>query len=414
LTDTIFNLQNINQQAGVLMATKCGSGFSFKRNPEEAAKEAYDTAMQAAGAEKCDVVIVFSTIGYQHDVLVTTINSISNGAKLVGCTGEGVISFDFINESPFALSLMIIQSDELTFDVTRVTDVKAGCELAGKTLGQNITPFITDKTMSIWIFPDHLSMNYDSFLTAFENSIAAKHHIPIFGGGSADNWQFKKMYQFMNNEVLSDSVVCLVITGALSVISDITHGCIPIGLEREVTKSEGNIVYEIDNRKVTDVLQEYVPEEDVANWHKLGIRCLCLGLKAPESLQKTHDDYIVRAMPIVDFTTGSGRVSTELKPGTKIHMISRNPEKLLPNAELMAENISKQLDGKQPKFVLQIDCAGRGKVLRADEKMVIQKKLQSFTNAGTPWIGLYCYGEMGPVAGKNYFHNFTVIIAAFY
>jgi len=396
------------------MATKCGSGFSFKRNPEEAAKEAYDTAMQAAGADKCDIVILFSTIGYQHETLVATISSISNGAKLVGCTGEGVISYDFINESPFSLSVMIIQSDELTFDVTRVTNVKAGCEAAGKKLGENIKPFITDKTMSIWIFPDHLSMNYDAFLTSFEKSITAKHHIPIFGGGSADNWQFKNMYQFIDNEVLSDSVVCLVMTGALSVVSDITHGCIPIGIEREVTKSEGNTIYEIDNRKVTEVLQEYVPEEDVANWHKLGIRCLCLGLKAPDSLQKVFDDYIVRAMPIVDFSTGSGRVSTELKPGTKIHMISRNPEKLLPNAELMAENISKQLHGAPPKFVLQIDCAGRGKVLRTDEKMAIQKKLQSFTKSNVPWIGLYCYGEMGPVAGKNYFHNFTVIIAAFY
>lgn len=396
------------------MSTRCGSGFSFKRNPEEAAKEAYDNALKTAGTDKCDIIILFSTIGYQHEILVNTLSVLSNGAKLVGCTGEGVISYDFINESPFALSVMVMQSDDLNFDVTSVTNVKEGCEIAGKKLGQNITPFVTDKTMSIWIFPDHLSMNYDAFLTSFESSITAKHHIPIFGGGSADNWQFKKMYQFINSEVLTDSVVCLVITGTLSVVSDITHGCIPIGLEREVTKSAGNTIFEIDNRKVTDVLQEYVPEEDVANWHKLGIRCLCLGLKAPESLQKVHDEYIVRAMPVVDFASGSGRVSTELKPGTKIHMISRNPEKLLPNAELMAENIAKQLNGAKPKFVLQIDCAGRGKVLRTDEKMAIQKKLQSFVKNEIPWIGLYCYGEMGPVAGKNYFHNFTVIIAAFY
>jgi hypothetical protein len=222
------------------------------------------------------------------------------------------------------------------------------------------------------------------------------------------------MFQFYNNEVLTDSVVCLVITGYLSVASSITHGCIPICTEREVTKSQGNTILEIDNRKVTDVLQEYIPEEDIANWHKLGIRCLCLGLKAPGTLKNVYDDYIIRAMPVVDFATGSGRVSTELKPGTKIHMISRNPEKLLPNAELMAQDISRQLNGAQPKFVLQIDCAGRSKVLRTEEKIIIQKKLQSFVKAEVPWTGLYCYGEMGPVAGKNYFHNFTVIIAAFY
>ena len=396
------------------MAIKCGSGYSCKRDPGEAVKEALDKAMQSAGVTKCDVVILFSTIGYDHSILINTIYSICEGTKLVGCTGEGVISFDFINESPFALSIMIIQSDELSFEIQKITDVKTDCEKAGKKLGENIKPYINDKTMSIWIFPDHLSMNYDAFLSSFENSVSPDHHIPIFGSGSADNWQFKKMYQFFNNEVLSDSVVCLVITGTLSVTSDITHGCIPIGLERVVTKSEGNIIFEIDNRKVTDVLQEYVPEEDVANWHRLGIRCLCLGLEAPGALKNVHDDYIIRAMPTVDFAAGSGRVSTELKPGTKIRMISRNPEKLLPNAELMAESIKEHLDGADPKFVIQIDCAGRGKVLRTDEKMAIQRKLQSFVKSEIPWIGLYCYGEMGPVAGKNYFHNFTVIIAAFY
>ncbi|MBN1604076.1 MAG: FIST C-terminal domain-containing protein [Chitinispirillaceae bacterium] len=396
------------------MATKCGSGFSYNRNPEIAAKEAINKAMQSAGAEKCDIVILFSTIGYQHEILIKTLSAITDNAKLIGCTGEGAISFDFNNESPFALSIMIIQSDELTFEIAKVTGVKTDCEKAGKKLGESITPFITDKTMSIWIFPDHLSMNYDAFLSSFESSVSTNHHIPIFGGGSADNWQFKQMFQFHNNEVLTDSVVCLVITGTLSVASAITHGCIPIGIEREVTKSQGNTILEIDNRKVTDVLQEYIPEEDVANWHKLGIRCLCLGLKAPGTLKNVYDEYIIRAMPVVDFATGSGRVSTELKPGTKIHMISRNPEKLLPNAELMAQDITRQLNGAQPKFVLQIDCAGRSKVLRTEEKMIIQKKLQSFVKSEVPWTGLYCYGEMGPVAGKNYFHNFTVIIAAFY
>lgn len=396
------------------MSTKCGSGYSFKRDPQEAAKEAIEKAMSAAGASKCDIVVLFSTIGYDHGIVLKEIAAMCDGAKLIGCTGEGVISFDFINESPFALSVMVMQSDDLSFEVAKVTDVKADCEKAGIKLGESIKPFINSKTVSIWVFPDHLSMNYDAFLTSFENSVPSDHHIPIFGGGSADNWQFKKMYQFCNNEVLSDSVVCLVMTGTLSVASDVTHGCIPIGLEREVTKSEGNTIFEIDNRRVTDVLQEYVPEEDVANWHKLGIRCLCLGLKAPNTLKDVYDEYIVRAMPVVDFATGSGRVATELKPGTKIHMISRNPEKLLPNAEYMAENIAKRLNGTQPKFVLQIDCAGRGKVLRTDEKMAIQKKLQSFVTSEIPWIGLYCYGEMGPVSGKNYFHNFTVIVAAFY
>ena len=64
------------------MATKCGSGYSSKRDPGEAAKEALDKAMHSAGATKCDVVIIFSTIGYDHILLINTIYSICEGAKL--------------------------------------------------------------------------------------------------------------------------------------------------------------------------------------------------------------------------------------------------------------------------------------------------------------------------------------------
>ena len=395
------------------MSIQCGSGFSSRRIPEEAAQEALEQAYQAAGTDSCDIVILFTAVGYDQQKLVQHLRKSTSGAMLVGCSGEGVISYDAINETPFALSLMIMKSGELTFSVERITGVKANCAEAGRLLGESVHSKLRDDTMSIWLFPDHLSMNYDAFLSSFESGLAPDRHIPVFGGGAADNWQFKKTYQICNDEVLSDSVVCMVMSGPMTVVSDISHGCSPIGQEREVTKSEGNIVYEIDNRKVTDVLQEYIPEEDVANWHKLGVRCLCVGLKAPESLKKVYDDFIVRAMPVVDFETGSGRVSTELKPGTKIHMISRNPEKLIPYSKKMAENITGELKGRTPVFVLQIDCAGRSKVLRAIEKEEIQENLHTITPQRVPWIGMYCYGELGPVAGRNYFHNFTIILAVF-
>ena len=31
-----------------------------------------------------------------------------------------------------------------------------------------------------------------------------------------------------------------------------------------------------------------------------------------------------------------------------------------------------------------------------------------------PWIGFHSYGEYGPVEDKNYFHNYTAVVAAVY
>lgn len=395
------------------MATYCGVGYSSKRFSEQAAEEATSAALKSADIDCCDFVIIFSTIGYEQEEIIKTVNELTCAKHLIGCTGVGVISSNFIDESNTSLVVMVIKSDEIDFKVEKISNLKEDSFKAGFELANRIQPYISDKTSSLWLFIDNLSINYDKFSNAFQKNLKSNKFIPIFGGLAADNWQFKRTYQYYNNEVLTDSVVCAVLNGDLDIISEITHGCIPIGKERVVTKSENNKIFEIDNMKVTDVLKEYIPEEDVGNWHKLGIRCLCIGLKAPNELKEKFDEYIIRAMPVVDFKEGSAKLPTEIEEGTKIWMISRSPEKLLPNAEFMANNLKEKLKGRKPKFVLQIDCAGRGKVLRTDEKMLLQKKLQSIVDYEVPWIGLYCTGEIGPVGNTNYFHNFTVILSAY-
>lgn len=395
------------------MATYTGVGYSTKRFSVDAAKEATTQALKSANIESCDFVILFSTVGYNQEEIINTVNEISGTKHLIGCSGVGVISFSFFDETNTSLVVMVIKSDEIVFNVEKISNLKEDSYSAGYNLANRVQQHITDQTSSLWLFIDNLSINYEKFSNGFEGNLKSDKFIPIFGGLAADNWEFKRTYQYYNNEILTDSVVCAVLNGKLDIISEITHGCIPIGKERVITKSVDNRIYEIDNMRVTEVLKEYIPEEDIENWHKLGIRCLCIGLKAPDELKEKFDNYVIRAMPVVDFQEGYAKVPTEIKEGTKVWMISRNPDNLLPNAEYMANNIKERLNGRTPKFVLQIDCAGRGKVLRNNEKIVLQEKLQSFLDKEVPWIGLYCTGEIGPVGQKNYFHNFTVIVSAF-
>ncbi len=72
-------------------------------------------------------------------------------------------------------------------------------------------------------------------------------------------------------------------------------------------------------------------------------------------------------------------------------------------------------DGRAPELVLQFDCAGRGRILwggcAADE---IVAPLRKTLGATTPWIGFHTYGEIAPIGGRPYYHNYTVALCAFY
>ncbi len=79
-------------------------------------------------------------------------------------------------------------------------------------------------------------------------------------------------------------------------------------------------------------------------------------------------------------------------------------------------SIREQLGGHRPAVVFQFDCSGRGAlVLREQERNDLVKELRALVGGpDTPWIGLYTYGEIGPVGGVNHFHNYTLVLCALY
>ena len=51
------------------------------------------------------------------------------------------------------------------------------------------------------------------------------------------------------------------VSGDFRILTDVTHGCLPIGTEMEITRIEGNRLYEINNRPAMHVMAEYVGQD---------------------------------------------------------------------------------------------------------------------------------------------------------
>ena len=79
----------------------------------------------------------------------------------------------------------------------------------------------------------------------------------MFGGLAADNWAIRKTYQYHDDEVFSEGISCVLMSGSGDVASGISHGCVPIGTKRTITRSKGNIIYEIDGIPALEALKDY-------------------------------------------------------------------------------------------------------------------------------------------------------------
>ncbi|HMK57207.1 MAG TPA: FIST N-terminal domain-containing protein [Dissulfurispiraceae bacterium] len=396
------------------MATTAGVGFSAHRNPAEAGRRAAADAMMHAGTEKPDLVIVFATVGYDQRALIRSIREATSGAPLSGCSGEGIITRDTVAETNFGVSVMALRSDELRFHSFFVTDIGRDISKAGKKLAADIGPHLAADNIACFLLADGLVFNFDPFLAAFQQTLGLERPLPLFGGLAADNWASKKTYQYHDDQVFSEGISCILMSGSGKVAWGVNHGCVPVGTERTITRCSGNVIYEIDGLPALEALKEYFDENWKNEWNKTSLN-LCLGFKAPEQFRQHYDDYIIRYMMGKDDSDGHVKIQSEVSDGDRLWMVRRDKELILNGVRKISMMINEQMGGRKPKFVLHFECVGRGKVvLREQEKLEVIRSLQKDVGDGIPWMGFYTYGEIGPVSYCNSFHNFTSVVAAIY
>jgi hypothetical protein len=180
-----------------------------------------------------------------------------------------------------------------------------------------------------------------------------------------------------------------------------------------VTRSQGNVIYEIDGRPAIEVLKEYLPEHALTHdrdWMRYAIS-LALSFKAPSYMK--DEEYVVRGVPAVKMADGSITVQTEVSEGTSVWFSSRDKEKITTGFDRMAGQIKDQLGGTQPKLVLQFECATRGKMMfRDQEKLQLLNRFQQALDPDVPWVGFYTWGEIGTVEEHNDRHLYTSVVLA--
>jgi hypothetical protein len=402
------------------MTTNAGVGMSRHHNPTVAGREAAEQALEKMGVAKPDFVLMFGSIGYDQPSLVRTVREATGGAPLSGCSAEGTIDGDDADESGFSVVVTAISSDKLRWHNGIVRGLEDDPRAVGKRVAQDLFPHLSTDTIGLFVFPDGLydfvaaTNTLDNFFAGLEENLPSERFLPLCGGGANANFNMASPpYQYCDDEVVSDGVSYALLSGEVQAGWAISHGCIPIGGERKVTRSQGNVIYEIDGKPALEVLKEYLPEQALADdrdWMRYAVS-LALCFRAPSYIK--DEEYVVRGVPAVRIADGSIAVQTEVQEGTSVWFSSRDKEKITTGFDRMAAQIKDQLGGEKPKLIFQFECATRGKMMfRDQEKLQILKRFRQSLGPDAPWVGFYTAGEIGPVEEHNLRHLYTSVVLA--
>ncbi len=396
------------------MSIQAGVGMSHHRNPMVAGQEAAKKALEAAGIDKPDFVFLFATTSYNQEALLHAVRKATHGAPLCGCSGEGVIAMGEADESNFSVGVMAMHSDQLRFSHGLGAGLKEDPTGAGRAIAQAIQPEVNPDTLALFLFPDGMTVNFDRLLAGLEGQLNLDHLLPLFGGTAAGTWNITPVYQYHNDQAISDGVAWALLSGEAHIAWAVNHNCVPIGLEYKVTRSERNVIYEIDGRPALEIVRDYLTDEQMTDWPRV-VMSFPLGFKVSGHTQD-YGEYIIRAMiGLRDDVTGSVTIPTEVSEGTSIWLTRRDYEKLASGVEQAADEIKTRLGDNPARLVFQFDCAGRGNMfLREQQKLELLETLRGQIGPDVPWLGFYTLGEIAPVAGHNCFHNYTVVLTAIY
>jgi hypothetical protein len=397
------------------MATRAGVGMSRHHNPNLAGREAAEQALKKAGIVEPDFVFMFATIGYDQRSLLRAVREATGGVPLTGCSAEGTINGGEADESGFSVVVTTISSDDLQWTNGIARRLEDDARAVGQQVAQDLLPHLSADTIGLFVFPDGLiTLTLENFFAGLEENLSTLLFLPLWGGGAGNNLDtVGPTYQYCDDEVISGGISYALLSGKAQASWAISHGLVPIGGERIVTRSKGNVIYEIDDKPAVEVLKEYLPEQALTeerDWMRYAIS-LALCFRAPSHMK--DEEYVVRGVPALRMADGSIIVQTEVSEGTSVWFSSRDKEKMITGLDRMARQIKEQLGGEKPKLVFQFECLTRGKtMLREQEKLQLLKRFRQSVDPEAPWAGFYTIGEIGPVEKHNDLHLFTSVVLA--
>jgi len=224
----------------------------------------------------------------------------------------------------------------------------------------------------------------------------------FFGGMAGDDWMLNGSFVFTNNKETDYGMVALVLNAdKINLKGMAVTGWKPLGIKRTVTKSKGNLLYEIDDKPALELYLKYLGKEDKIAENNFNI-FEELAIEYPFIVERDTNETVLKTPMKVDSKEKALVMDIPMPEGTKFWFT--NP----PEFDIVEEVIDKATQLKQDTnedadALLVFSCAGRQPVLgpmATQENEGLAKVWQ------TPMAGFFTYGEFGRVLnGKQNFHS---------
>ncbi|MGB0712202.1 MAG: FIST signal transduction protein [Gammaproteobacteria bacterium] len=317
---------------------------------------------------------------------------------LMGCSSAGEISGVEVNDDSLSVAAVRFESSRIRLASAVLDDADRSAEA-----GAELARALRDEGLKgVFVLSEGLSVNGTELVRGINANLAE--NVVVTGGLAGDGARFERTWVIHDGRPVSGRAVAVGFYGDRVQIGHGSKGGWDIfGPQRQVTRSEGNVLFELDGKPALGLYKDYLGE--------LADELPASGLRFPLALRDAADAEreLVRTILAVDEETQSMTFAGDIPQGAYAQLMRANFDHLVDGAE-EAALMTRAASGDGPMLAIAISCVGRRMVLGERTEDEVEATLDIFPE-GTHQIGFYSYGELSPYAsGSCDLHNQTMTL----
>jgi len=359
--------------------------------------EGWETELECTVAlSDYQLVLVFGNMALLSKASVyANVRNEYPSAAIIFSSGSGSITNTSVNEDSISVTAINFTKASINTAAVNLSEVKsdyeAGCKLA--------SGIKKDGLKYILVLSDGQLVNGSELVKGLQENFSD--NILITGGLAGGNELSGQAIVGLNEVPYPGRIVLVAFYGDIILNYGSVCGGTPFGPERLITKSEKNVLYELDGKPALDIYKLYLGDEANHLPASAYLFPICIG---PVSSVNT----VVRSVQSINEAEKSLRFVGNIPRGYYARFVQIQSNKLVEGATEAAKNAS---GNSTPELAILISCIGRKLVLsqRVEEEV---EAVKAVLGSNVVLTGFYSNGEICPLlnTSKSELHNQTMTI----
>jgi len=324
-------------------------------------------------------------------------------SQLIGCSTSGEIVGTEVNDDSLAVTAVFFEKTMLQFSFLELGDSIDSFKIAS----QLVSPLISNSLRHLLVLSDGLNVNGSELVRGFREMLPDS--VSLTGGLAGDGSNFVETFVIDQQGIPRTKLIAAIgfYGNSIQVGYGSFGGWDSFGIDRKITKSKENVLFEIDGAPALELYKSFLGDK--------ASELPGSGLLFPLSLRTEYDQIpVVRTILSINEMEQSITFAGDMTEGAYVKFMKANIDRLI-NGSIKAAQISIENNHDlSPEFALLISCVGRKLVL----KQLVEEEVEAASQIlgkETVITGFYSYGEISPFSSgaQCELHNQTMTITTF-